>query len=147
MLSDLIWDIATSNLVLAIIALALLAAFAIAHLPFGKWIPAIAPYVVAATLAAHVLFGLLAFLVGFRISDDREEAKRLRDKLAWSDNQLKQQTASAEEAARLKEEAEQRANEAKGKLDEYRSKFEGPSAVCAWTDDELNRLRSLRRAR
>lgn len=147
MLADFIWDVATSNLVLAIVALALLAAFAVAHLPFGKWIPAIAPYVVAATLAAHVLFGLLAFLVGFRISDDREEAKRLRDELAWSDNQLKQQKATAAEAAKLKEEAEARARQAKGELDDYRSKFEGPSAVCAWTDDELSRLRALRRAR
>ena len=146
MLSDLIWDIATSNLVLAIIALALLAAFAIAHLPFGRWIPVVAPYVVAATLAAHVLFGLLAFLVGFRISDDREEAKRLKGELAWSENQLKQQKASADDKARLARQAEERAAAADQKVTDYETALAKlPAGNCSLDDADIRGLLGISR--
>jgi hypothetical protein len=52
MMGDLFWDLATSYAVLVIIALVLVAAFVVAHVPVlvERFFPAIAPYVAVAAL-------------------------------------------------------------------------------------------------
>lgn len=149
MMGDLFWDIATSYTVLCIIALVLAVAFIVAHVPVlvERFLPAIAPYVAAAALVQVLTAAGLFFLIGFRIADERADNKQLKNDLAYHQLQLESAEATAKDAERLKAEAEARANEAKGKLDEYRKKFEGPEAVCAFTADEFDRLLDLQRAK
>ncbi|MES2671638.1 MAG: hypothetical protein V4673_14640 [Pseudomonadota bacterium] len=150
MMGDLFWDFATSFVVLSIIALIAAAAFIVAHVPkfVERFIPALMPYTKAAALVQVLAALLLFFLIGFRVSDERAEAKQLRNDLAFKELQLKNAQDTANDAERLKKQAEAKASEAKGKLDEFRTKFgDNPEAVCAWTDDELGRLQHLRRAK
>lgn len=82
MMGDLFWDLATSMPVFGALAALALAAFVVAHVPFVRALPAVAPYAVAAGLVQVVAVALLCFLVGFRVSDERAEAKSLRTQLA-----------------------------------------------------------------
>jgi hypothetical protein len=145
MMGDLFWDVATSGAVLLAIGAIAIAAFVVAHVPFIRAIPAVAPYAVTASLVQVVAAGLLMFLVGFRIADERAETKQLKGELAWQTNQIAQQKASAEDAARL---AEQKANEAealKAKVDDYEATLaKQPIGTCALDDRDLGGLRALR---
>jgi hypothetical protein len=148
MMSDLFWDVATSYAVLGVLAALAIAAFAVAHIPAlaERLFPALIPYTKAAALVQVLAAALLMFLVGFRIADERAETKQLKIELAWKQEQLAQQEATARDAERLKQEAEQAAQEAKGKLDEFRTRYgDKPEAVCAFTPDDLERLRNLGR--
>lgn len=147
MLVDLFWSVATSNLVLAIVGVVALAAIIVSHMPLIRWIPTIDHWMKLATAVGYVALFLLGLLIGHRLSDERAETKRLRGELEWSRNQLEQQEATAKDAERLKAEAEANAREAQGKLDEFRSRYaERPAAACAFTADDLKRLRSLTRS-
>jgi reverse gyrase len=149
MIATLFWQIATSNLLLTIIALVALAAFVVAHIPLiGRLVPAIEPYIMAAGLVSVVSAAVLCFLIGYRVSDERQAMLHLQAEIQWKDNELEQQKATAEDAERLKKKAEDDAREAKGKLNEFRDKYgDKPEAVCAFTPDDLERLRALRRSR
>lgn len=144
---DMFWDIATSGFVLGVIALILVLAFAVSHLP--KFVERIWPeayaYAKAAALVQAIAAGLLFFLIGFRVADERAEREAMKNELAWKNSQIETAEATAEHAQRLKAEAEHKAAEAKGKLDEFRGKYgENPAAICAFTPDDLEWLRALR---
>ncbi|NUU41367.1 hypothetical protein [Tardiphaga robiniae] len=146
MLVDLFWTVATSNLVLAIVGIVALACIVVSHVPLIRWIPTIDHWMKLATAIGYVALFLLGLLIGHRLSDERAETKRLKGELEWSRNQLEQQEAQAQDAERLKEEAETRAAAIKGELDDYRKSFTGrPDGKCTFTDDDLQRLRQLRR--
>jgi hypothetical protein len=150
MMGDLFWDVATSYPVLSILALLLVAAFVVAHVPVlvERFIPAIAPYVALAALLQVLAAALLFFLIGFRIADERADNKQLKNDLAYHQLQLESAEATAKDAERLKAEAEARANEAKGKLDEYRTIYgDDPGTGCGFTADDIERLRELQRAK
>jgi hypothetical protein len=150
MMADLFWNVATSTTVLVLLAAIAVAAFLVAHVPalVERLVPQLLPYVVAAGLVQLIAASLLMFLIGFRISDERALTKQLKNDLAFSELQVEQQKATADDAERLKAEAEANANEAKGKLDDYRKKYgDRPETVCAFTADDLERLRALRRAK
>lgn len=144
---DTFWDIATSGPALGLIAVILLASFAVAHLPtFVERIwPEAYAYAKAASLVQAIAAGLLFFLIGFRVSDERAEREAMKNELAWKDSQIETAEATAEHAKKLKADAEEKAAEAKGKLNDFRSKYgDNPEAICAFTPDDLERLRALR---
>jgi hypothetical protein len=145
-LADLFWSFATSGPVLAALALLVLACVVVTHVPLVRWLPSIDDWMKLASFIGYLAFAALFLLIGFRLSDERTEAKTLRTELAWSRNQLEQQEATARDAEKLKGEAEAAATEAKGKLNELRTFYsERPQASCAFTADDLRRLRDLRR--
>lgn len=150
MMGDLFWDIATSWFVLGGLVLIVAVAFVVAHVPaFAVRIyPPIAAYSKAAALVQVIAASLLFFLIGFRVSDERAEIGQLRNDLAFTERQIENAKATARDAERLKAEAEAKADEAKGQLDDFRAHIKtDPPVDCSWTDDEFGRLRNLGRAK
>jgi hypothetical protein len=142
------WDIATSHPVLLLLGAVTVAAFVVGHFPVIGRVPALAPYVVLSRFVSVLTAALLMFLIGFRVADNRAERAQMEFELNWQRLQLEQQEATAKDAERLKDEAENAARQAKGKLDDYRRRFgDNPDAVCAFTPDDLEQLRKLRRSR
>ncbi len=145
-LADMFWSVATSNVVLMVIGVVVVACIIVTHVPLIRWIPTIDDYLKFAAGVGYVAAALLFLLIGFRMSEERTEAKQLRTELNWSRNQLEQQEEQAKDAERLKEEAEARAAAIKGELDDYRKSYAGrPDGKCTFSDDDLVRLRQLRR--
>ncbi|MGX1353358.1 hypothetical protein AB7M49_006979 [Bradyrhizobium elkanii] len=149
-MSDLFWDIATSGWVLAAIVAVLVAAFIVSHVPsiVVRFWPTVAAYSKAASLVQVIAAALLFFLIGFRVSDERAETRQLKNDLAFTETQIENAKATAKDAERLKAEAEAKADEAKGQLDDFRAHLKtDPPADCGWTDDEFGRLRNLGRSK
>lgn len=146
-MSDFIWSLATSYLVLSIIGIILLAALIVGYFPLAKYLPVIGPYVEAAKLIAFLLFGLMSFLVATRLSDERAEVKRLKTDLAFTQLQLNTQKQTAEQAQKLREQAEQQAAEANQKVTDYEDRLaKSPSGCgCSFDDDDVNSLRGIAR--
>ena len=146
-MSDFIWSLATSYLVLSIIGIILLAALIVGYFPLAKYLPVIGPYVEAAKLIAFLLFGLMSFLVATRLSDERAEVKRLKTDLAFTQLQLNTQKQTAEQAQKLREQAEHQAAEANQKVTDYEDRLaKSPSGCgCSFDDDDVNSLRGIAR--
>lgn len=150
MIGDWFWDLATSYIVLCVLAVIAVAAFVLAHMPaiIERFWPQAYAYAKAAALLQLAVAALLMFLIGFRVADERADNKQLKNDLAYHQLQLETAEATAQDAERLKAEAEQRANEAKGKLDEYRTLYgDDPGAGCGFTADDIERLRELQRTK
>ena len=145
MIADLFWDTITSSVVLGTVAGVALAAYIVAHVPLiGRLFPALQPYMLLAAIVQFVAAASLFFLIGFRVADERAETKQLKNDLAFKELQIEKAKETARDAERLKAEADARAQEAKGKLDEFRSKYgDKPEALCAFTPDDLKWLRDL----
>jgi hypothetical protein len=139
---DLFWSVATSYLTLSIIGIVLLAALIVGYFPLAKYLPVIGPYVEAAKLIAFLLFGLLAFLVGVRITDERAALKQVKQDLAFSQLQLDAQKQSAETADKLRQEAQQLAEQANQKVTEYEAELAKQPAGCGCNFDDGD-VRSL----
>ncbi|MBR0774544.1 hypothetical protein JQ625_06845 [Bradyrhizobium diazoefficiens] len=149
MLADLFWDVATSDWALAALALIVLAAFAVAPLTglVRRFWPSAYAYDKSAGLINVLAAALLFFLVGFRVSDERAEAARLRVDLAGREAELQQLQSTADDAEVLKRRAEEAATKAQGELDDYRKTYaDNVQAACAFTADDIERLRKLTRA-
>lgn len=148
MMTDIFWNAATSTPTLGLIGLVLAAAFVIAHVPLvERFWPQAYAYTRAAALVQVLAAALLFFLLGFRIADEREETRRLKNDLVFKEMQIEDAEATAKDAEKLKQEADAKAAEAKGMLDDFRAKYgDDPAAACGFTPDDLERLRNLRRA-
>lgn len=147
MIADLFWNVATSYAVLGILAAVLVAAFVVSRTPgiVTRFWPQAYVYAKAAGLVQVAAAALLFFLVGFRVADERAETKQLKNDLAFKELQIETAEGTARDAERLKEEAEARAAQAKGQLDDFRKTFGNkPDDACAFTADDLERLRQLR---
>lgn len=145
MISDMFWDLATSDVSLAIMAALLLAAFVIGHVPLiGRLIPQSDPYIEAAKLAAPLLAAALFISIGYRIADERADLRNAKFELQWKDNQLKQQAQTAQDAQTLADQATQRADTLQSKVDEYAEELaKQPVAACALSADDIAGLRKL----
>jgi hypothetical protein len=127
---DIAWGFATSPPFLIVLAAVAAAAFLVAHVPVvERLFPMVIPYTKAALVAQLVASTALIFLLGFATAHDRDETARLKNDLAWSEYQLGLQTSMANTADELKREADARASQAEGKLNEYETKF-GKRAAC-----------------
>jgi hypothetical protein len=148
-MSGLFWDIATSDIALAAVGILFVATWVVARTPVRK-IPAIAPYALLAGLVSYLALADLALCVGFRIADERAAVRQLKNDLAWSDNELEQQKATAEDADRIAKEKAAQAQELQQKVSDYEAALErattaNPASACALTDDDIDRLRALSR--
>ena len=139
---DLFWSVMTSYLALSIIGIVLLAALVVGYFPLAKYLPVIGPYVEAAKLIAFLLFGLIAFLIGVRITDERATLKQVKQDLAFSQLQLDAQKQSAETADKLRQQAEQQAEQANQKVTEYEAQLAKQPAGCGCNFDDGD-VRSL----
>lgn len=146
-MSGLFWNVATSDVALGILGAIVAASFLIAHVPYvGRLIPAVEPYVVAARLVAIATAAVLCFLIGFRVSDERAALANLKTELAWKDNELGQQKATAEDAERIAKEKTVEANELKTKVDDYEAALaKQPVGTCALDDSDISGLRAFSR--
>lgn len=144
---DLAWGFATSAPFLILLAAIAVAAFVVAHVPLvERFFPEVIPYTKAALIAQLVASTALIFLLGFSVAHDRDETEQLKNDLAWSEFQLEQQRAVADAADELKRQADAEASEAKGKLNEYQSRFgDNPASVCVAPPGYLEWLRTLQR--
>lgn len=108
MMGDFFWNVATSFPALGFNGLILLAALVVGWFPLLKYVPAIGAYMPAARLVALLVAALLFFLIGFRVADEREEAKILRatirTKQADLDNSEKSRADEAARAAAIERE-------------------------------------------
>jgi hypothetical protein len=153
-MSNLFWDFATSPASLGVIAAIFAAAFVVSHIPrLVTWFwPQAKAYAKAAALVQTLAAAALCFLIGFRVSDQRAELVRLQIDYRWSENQLEQQKASADDAERIAKEKAAEADELKGKVADYEAELQArskadPGSVCALSDDDIGRLRALARGR
>lgn len=122
-MADLFWSVATSYAVLSIIGTALVAALIVGHFPLIGRIPVVGSYVVASRLAAYLLLALLAFLIGFRVADERAEVKQLKADLAFKQMELDNEKATAATSARLRAKAEADVATANQKVTEYEERL------------------------
>jgi hypothetical protein len=139
---DLFWSVATSYLALSIIGIVAVAALVVGHVPFGKYAPVIGPYVVLAQFVAYPTLMLLAFLVGVRVTDERAALKQVKQDLAFSQLQLDAQKQAAETAAKLRADAEAKAEQANQKVTDYEERLAKQPAGCGCNFDDGD-VRSL----
>ncbi|MBP1296607.1 hypothetical protein [Bradyrhizobium elkanii] len=147
-MTEMFWTVATSTTALSIVAVIMVAAGVVAHFPFIKRIPVLAPYVVFAGFISYLALADLALCIGYRIADEHAETMRLQGDLARSNRQLAEQKATAKDAERIANEKAAEANELKGKVADYEKALEAaaaanPQSACALSDDDVARLRAL----
>jgi hypothetical protein len=106
MITDWFWYVATSTLSLELAALLFIASFIIGHVPLSKYLPVIGPYVPVARLVSVLLALSMCFLLGFRVSNERDVAKNLRAELAAKQADLDIAAKSADEATQRATEIE-----------------------------------------
>jgi hypothetical protein len=141
--ADVFFGTLTSYPSIALFGLVAAAGFAIANLPLANRLPVIGPYVRAAGVVSIVASAALMFAFGYRVADGRAEIERLKSDLAWAEFNVDVQRQVAETADQLKQQAEAEKSEAKGRLNEYETRFgpnpsDPPPGVVDW-------LRSLQR--
>lgn len=146
MLIELFWWAATSDVVIMSLAVVAAVAILITNFPLARWFPGLEPYIRTATAVGYIALLMFGAVLGARIADERAETQKLRDNLAWSNEQLEQQIASAAEAARLKQEAEAKANDAQRKVEDYETELaKRKGCVDPLNRDDLRRMRDLER--
>jgi hypothetical protein len=146
-MADWMWWLATSYTALSIIGFVALAALIVGHVPFGKYAPVIGPYVVLGQFVAYPTLMLLAFLVGVRITDERAALKQAKLDLAFSELQLNLQKQTAETAAKLRADAEAKAEQANQKVSEYEERLakQPASDGCDLDDSDVRSLHDIAR--
>ncbi|WP_316205981.1 hypothetical protein [Bradyrhizobium sp. SZCCHNR3058] len=144
-IGDLLWQIATSDGMLLLIAGLIVIAMLVGHFPVLSKLSALQQYVIPAKLAVYLFLALFAFLIGFRTADRRAEAKALRAELAQKDGvialkdfDLHLALEAAETAQKQRSEAAQRAKDAQDETNEYAQRLKArPSAACLLTPDDF----------
>ena len=140
-MGDLFWDIATSYLALAIDGVVLIAALVVGYFPLLKYLPAIGPYVPAAKLVSFLMAGLMCFLIGFRVSDDRAEAKTLRSEIAARTIDLNAAQDAARQADEARAQLAEQTKQDQERIADYEKALKArPDAACALNDDDLRWL-------
>lgn len=145
-MGDLFWDIATSSPVLGIIGLVLAAALVVGYFPLLKWFPVIGQYVPAARLVVIIAAALLCFLVGFRLSDEREEAKSLRLKIEAQSIDLEAAEDAAKQADAARAELAKQAQDDQERIADYAEQLKKrPNGACTLGPDDFTGVPARRR--
>lgn len=134
-MDSFLWSLATSYLALSTVAGLVVLALIVGYFPLLKWVPIIGPYVAVARVVAFLAFGLLCGLVDRRAADTRAEVAQLRIDLAFSQVQLANQKAAADDKARLAEASAASAAIAEQKATNYETFVLSAPAVCPGGDD------------
>ncbi|ABE63157.1 hypothetical protein Nham_2365 [Nitrobacter hamburgensis X14] len=146
-MAPLFWSIATSDIALWIDAVILAAALIVGYAPLLKWFPVIGPYVRVAKLVAFLVFGILSAAVSHRLTDESAELARVKIDLAFSQLQLDTQKQAAETAAKLRAEAEAKAEQANQKVTDYEERLAKQPADhgCNLDSDDVRSLHDIAR--
>lgn len=138
--ADAYWSLATSGLVLALLALGFIGLRLSAMLPL---LPA--QYRGFARPAAFVCAAFFFFNLGYRVADRRADLKQARIDLAFAEVQLENMAATAADKSRLAAEADRRASEISQKVTEYEQRLAARPEGCAdpVTDADERELRQL----
>ena len=131
-LMDLFWAIATSPFALGADALLLAAAVVVGWLPFGRYMPIIAPYVKAARLVAVLLALLIAFLFDYRAADERAEMAALRATIAAQRADLNAAERARDDANKRATLIEKDANAQRKADDDYIASLPPAAAGCGF---------------
>lgn len=143
MLSALFWKFAASDFALTLDLSGLLASAGVGYLPLVRLLPFVARYVPAARVGAAALALVIAFVLGFRSSDERDAMLILRDTLALRSRELDAANEAADEAKRRADEIEAAANAQRQSDAVYIGSLQAKPA-CALGDDDLRNLRGVR---
>ena len=139
MFADLFWDIATSNIALGIVGVLLAASLVVGYFPLLKWFPIIGQYVPVARLVVILSAALLCFLVGFRVSDDRAEAKSLRLQLAAKTIDLTAAQDAANQADAARAELAEQAKADQERIADYAEQLKKrPNVACTLGPDDFS---------
>ncbi len=142
MLIDFLWSIATSYLVLGIVAAVLAAALIVGYFPLLKWFPVLGDYVPVAKLVSLLAMGLLCGLLGVRIADERAAAANLRSQLTAKTTDLTAAQNAAKQADEAKAEIAKQAQADQERIARYEDALKKrQDGGCALTDDDLRWLR------
>lgn len=148
MMADLFWNVATSSPVLGLIGLVLAAALVVGYFPLLKWFPVIGQYVPAARLVVIIAAALLCFLVGFRLSDEREEAKSLRLQIQAKETDLKAAQNAAQQADAARAELAKQAQDDQERIADYAEQLKKrPNGACTLGPDDFDGVRNRPRSR
>ena len=144
--ADAFWSFVTSYPALLVVALVIVAAWAVKNLPF---VERLAPgYAMSAATVQVLAVCALVFLLGFRVADRRDEVERLKVALLWKNVEFENAKATAEDAQQLKRESDEEASKAKGELDKWRSRYgASPDDACKYPPEFLDWLHRLGRQR
>ncbi|WP_316201608.1 MULTISPECIES: hypothetical protein [unclassified Bradyrhizobium] len=142
---DLLWQIATSDGVVLLVAGLIVIALLVGHFPVLSKLSALQQYVIPAKLAVYLLLALFAFLIGFRTADRRAEAKALRAEIAQKDDLIASKSfdlqlalEAAEAAQKQRDAAARRAKDAQDETDDYAKRLKAhPNAACLLTPDDF----------
>jgi type VI protein secretion system component VasK len=155
MMMDLVWDVATSFWALSALALIFAAAFIVAHVPnlaLRFW-PAAYAYVKAAALVQVIAASLFCFLVGFRVSDERAEAKSLRLQLAAQQIDITAANDAADKKDAALTELAQQAEQAQERIEDYEERLRrrapaanGANCGCTLVPDDFDSVPNNRRS-
>ncbi len=141
MMMDMVWDVATSNLVLGTIASIFVVAFLVAHAPnliLKVW-PTAYLYAKAAALIQVAAAALLCFLIGFRVSDERAEAKSLRLQIAAQQTDLKAANDAAKKSDAARAELAEQAKADQERIEDYEERLRRrtPNTACILVPDDF----------
>lgn len=138
MIADLFWDIATSTIVLGGIGVVLGAALIVGYFPLLKWFPVLGAYVPVARLVVILSAALLCFLIGFRVSDDRAEAKSLRLQLQAKEMDVEAANDAAKKADEARAELAEQAKQDQERIADYAEKLKSrPNSACTLAPDDF----------
>lgn len=145
-MGDLFWDIATSSFILGGVGIVLGVALVVGYFPLLKWFPVVGQYVPVARLVVILTAALLCFLVGFRVSDERAEAKSLRLQLEAKDTDITAANDAAQKADAARAELAEQAKADQERIADYAEQLKKrPNGACTLgPDDFSDRVRNGR---
>jgi hypothetical protein len=140
--SDIFWTIATSYMALCFDAVLLLAALVVGYFPLLKYLPVIGPYVPVARLIATIMLVLMSFLIGFRISDEREAIKNLKSEVEAKTIDLNATVEAEDQANAARTELAKQAIADQERIAGYEEVLKKrPVGDCVLTDDDRKWMR------
>ncbi|KYK44558.1 hypothetical protein A1D31_14270 [Bradyrhizobium liaoningense] len=141
----LLWAVATSDLALMVLGLVLVAALVVGFAPLLGRFPVIGAYVPLARLVALLLLFVIGLCIGHRLADESAALAQARTDLAFKDLELDAQRQTAETAAKLRADAEAKADEADKKVSDYEAELAKRPAndACVLDGGDVDWLRRI----
>ncbi|WP_454626983.1 hypothetical protein [Bradyrhizobium cenepequi] len=150
-MTDLFWNAVSStlsNMVLGGIGTLLAVSLFVGYFPLLKWFPVIGQYVQVARLASIVLAALFCFLIGYRASSERCEARTLKAQLLAKQMDLEAAQEATARADKQRSELAEEARQDRERIKAYAEQLKArPNGACILTPDDFSgRVRNHKRA-
>lgn len=128
-----------SNVALGGIGSLLAVALFVGYFPLLKWFPVIGQYVQVARLASIVLAASFCFLVGYRASSERCEARTLKAQLEAKQMDLEAAQEATERANKQRSELAEQARQDRERIKAYAEQLKArPNGACILTPDDFS---------